>query len=468
MQTHKLKYLFILLPLLNFAQDFSLLEVDASINPIQAKVVDVDSDLDADIIGITTDDELIWYENTGNLNFIKHFLDQNSNDFKSVSVGDFEGDGDVDIFTVGFNNLLTAYINSGGNFIKTIIAGDMTIDNNDILSFPSKIEAVQLNDDSQIDFVISQNDISVSAKIFLSNSDLSYSYQNIQNTSFSQINLLGQVFDFENDGDLDFFFGSSTEGKLQIYTNEQSGFIMENELDLFHSFFDAVYADIDNDGDKDIIVAIGELGVEVFYNLGNNDFSAGNWLFLGSSNNPWSWVNSIKLFDYDGDGFLDLATASTFMGQGFNENFRLYLNDQNGWFNFQYLHQFGSPNEVFYFDMADIDGDGDQDFVIPSAIIDGSPTGYNSLSILLNNSTLSTVDYSQSVSIELFPNPTKGSIHIKTSFYESTDIIIYDLNARPVLSQNINGYYNTINLESLAPSIYFLKIKNQIFKIIKE
>ena len=135
--------------------------------------------------------------------------------------------------------------------------------------------------------------------------------------------------------------------------------------------------DVDNDGDLDVFVAVptnwyrwGQ--VVVFINNGSGVFSRGN------AYNPYSTATSflygacgIAVGDYNSDGRLDFITCSVSDSTGGHPDSRLYLyrGDGLGGFtkvnartiNFEYVNSYGFPN---FLRGADLDSDGDQDFVL--------------------------------------------------------------------------------------------------------
>lgn len=135
--------------------------------------------------------------------------------------------------------------------------------------------------------------------------------------------------------------------------------------------------DVDNDGDLDIFVAVptnwyrwGQ--VVVFINNGSGVFSRGN------AYNPYSTSTSflygctgIALGDFNSDSRLDFITCSVSDSTGGHPDSRLYLyrgdglgsfTKQNGkTVAFEYTNTYGYPN---FLRGADLDSDGDQDFVL--------------------------------------------------------------------------------------------------------
>ncbi len=75
------------------------------------------------------------------------------------------------------------------------------------------------------------------------------------------------------------------------------------------------------------------------------------------------------------------------------------------------------------------------------------------------NSTLSTEDFiSNSVTVELFPNPVVETLNISNSNYSSGDrVSLYDLSGKIVLSQSLEGENSTVNVNALSSGVYILE-----------
>jgi uncharacterized repeat protein (TIGR02543 family) len=74
------------------------------------------------------------------------------------------------------------------------------------------------------------------------------------------------------------------------------------------------------------------------------------------------------------------------------------------------------------------------------------------------------IDIVKRTGITLYPNPARDVVFIK----DAEDLIyIYDLNSHLVLTRQI-GDNNPVNISSLANGIYFVKVNNKYYKLIKE
>jgi hypothetical protein len=123
--------------------------------------------------------------------------------------------------------------------------------------------------------------------------------------------------------------------------------------------------DLNRDGRPDIIVSNGQNGrrVDVFRNLGGGSFVLHQSLTT-------AYVGSMVTGDFNGDGWTDIAlTEGGFFGY---TGMRVLLNDRTGSIEQAvYLTPFGYPGSV-----ADVDGDGKSEFIVPTSGTPGLITAY--------------------------------------------------------------------------------------------
>lgn len=133
--------------------------------------------------------------------------------------------------------------------------------------------------------------------------------------------------DIDNDGDLDLFVG---ERNIPLkYGSPCSGFLLQNDgkgnftdisdqaaqdLNGIGMITDALFHDLDDDGDQDLIITGEFMGIEI---LSNTD-----GVFTKKNDNPLSnlkgWWNTIEKADLDNDGDLDFIVGN----HGLNSRFR--------------------------------------------------------------------------------------------------------------------------------------------------
>ncbi len=138
---------------------------------------------------------------------------------------------------------------------------------------------------------------------------------------------------------------------------------------------DATFLDIDNDGDQDLYVASGgnEFGVgsmqladRLYLNNGKGSFSKAQDPILSA--NKWS-TGTIAQSDINGDGFVDLFVGSRLRPflYGVPAPSFIYLNNQKGGFENatkQIAPDLDNLGMITDAQWSDIDGDGDQDLIV--------------------------------------------------------------------------------------------------------
>ena len=171
--------------------------------------------------------------------------------------------------------------------------------------------------------------------------------------------------DIDNDGDPDLIvIGQDGSPTSTLYTNDGSGNFTEVLGTSFKGlqFGNVGFADIDNDGDQDLLITGSDFAPNRFANLYLND-GIGN--FSLAPNTPFESQSEgdFVFQDVDNDNDLDLLmTGYTDVGTSFGGHTTLYLNNGSGVFSeaaqtFEDL----KASSIAFFDM---DNDGDDDVLI--------------------------------------------------------------------------------------------------------
>ncbi len=293
---------------------------------------DFDRNGDADLFVANSDGDNILYANQSGI-FNKTFSTGTSHSEATTWV-DFNNDGYLDVFIVndGENNAL--YLNNTDGTFEEITNHLIVQDDN---AHSSGCSWGDYDDDGDLDLFVTNND---SLKDFL--------YENTGNNTFKKIEFAEEISskgcswgDFDNDGDLDLFvtnengenllYEFDAQNKSFIKLGTSAGDIVTDKLASNGS----AWGDYDNDGDLDLFVAnengatnslyrneLMETGAATFTNMASLMESIVTDAF---SSKGCAWG------DYDNDGDIDLFVTT----EETNEPNILYKNNgnNNNWVN---------------------------------------------------------------------------------------------------------------------------------------
>lgn len=197
--------------------------------------------------------------------------------------------------------------------------------------------------------------------------------------------------DINGDGREDFFIGSAKRVASQIWVQNENGKFEFKEQALIQSDntfedVDALFADVDNDGDQDLIIASGGneyrgdseyITQRIYLNDGQGNFNE-KYVFEDS----YMTASSVAVADFNGDGFQDIFFAGHAVpyGYGLAPGSKLYLNNQDGSFKMAnnefapFLVEMGMVTDV---EVADVNGDAKPDLILAME--------WESVKIMINN-----------------------------------------------------------------------------------
>jgi FG-GAP-like repeat/Secretion system C-terminal sorting domain len=261
--------------------------------------------------------------------------------------GDIDGDGDKDLFMTGITPRQTKlYTNDGtGNFTEVATAFPTAGNSQAIFK--------DLDNDGDLDLYFSgqatSNPASLFTRIYTNNG--SGVFTQVPNAGLPNILWRGAaIADVDNDGDQDIVMTGTGSGVSGVYLNNGSAVFTLQANSPFAAVSGPVaFIDMENDGDQDVVISGGS-SIKLYQNNGSGVFTLNN-----NSSFPAISGEDIDVADTDNDGDLD------FLVNGNTQNL-LFRNNGSGVFT-QITTTFQATTNGANA-IADLDNDGDQDVLI--------------------------------------------------------------------------------------------------------
>ncbi len=305
--------------------------IQTLVEPADLYSADLDGDGDVDVIVPSTGNfsssyaggYLAWYENDGSGGFVENVVNANHIGITSVHAADINGDGNIDIVAASARGSvrLAWYAGDGsGAFGPAQAVTSEGIDN---------AISVDVDGDGDLDLIGGER-TPVNPKIWL--------LRNQGGGTFAPLELIASDVtssltglasaDLDGDGDMDLISTSSFDDKVAWYENDGSGgygaqqTISSSGVNSVDNPLAAYAADMDGDGDVDVLVSSSSSGgasgsgVLLYENDGAADLSFTGRRIGSTASTP----TSVYAADVDGDGDVDVLSASSGSGVVFHES----------------------------------------------------------------------------------------------------------------------------------------------------
>jgi len=265
--------------------------------------------------------------------------------------------------------------------------------------------------------------------------------------------------DLDGDGDIDLLVGEAY-GVMQYFenvgstTNPQFAEPLANPFGLDSTYILAFpsFADLDGDGDIDLLVGESEGALQYFENTG----TASSPQFAASVTNPFgldsldSYLAAPAFVDLDNDGDFDLFAGSSdyIDGTGVLNYFENTGTSSNPQFASPQINPFGLVS-TYQFSLpavADIDDDGDFDLLVGEYV--GAMQYFENIEIV----GIAELDQ---LNLDIYPNPVRDVLNIKVET-QIDRIEIFDISGKMINVYDKPG--KRISLSDLQPGMYMLKI----------
>ncbi len=305
---------------------------------------------------------------------------------KGLATGDVDGDGDIDFVAANSGigaNSVSVRLNGGD------ASGSNTgvFANGTTLALPQSPFSVVLGDldgDGDLDLVTYNYQSTASIRF----NDGLGNYSGSQEVTMSANNNPDKVMggitlgDIDGDGDLDLLSAAIGSGKsLGVRFNDGTGNFTTSALTLSGPSYlsEVALGDLDNDGDLDVVAPSyypgSAVNALIYYMLndGAGTFTTAPSLYPPSGLAP----TGVALGDIDNDGDLDFVIGNSSASNNYNAPYaaNVFRNNGGGTFTAQLVATSKYPAQVA---LGDIDGDGDLDLLTTC-------TDANTVSVQLNN-----------------------------------------------------------------------------------
>lgn len=383
--------------------------------------------------------------------------------WKDPTFCDYDNDGDFDLIYGTDSGLLYYYQNTGtptnpqfqynGNHFK-------------IIKLSGGSATSQLTDyDKDGDFDLLSG--SWDGKFVYFKNDGTHKKPNFRITSTNFSNLdpgsySTPVFvDLEGDGDLDIVSGA-LDGLIYPFINNGTGFALNNTIftgiDVGWQSVPA-FCDIDDDGDQDLLIG-AEAGANIKFM--RND---GHLVFVEDN----SFLAGVTLLSYTRPSFADVDNDGDFDLMFGRSNGSIAYYENTGtktapvWTQNTALFSGIKVKQNASVGVADVDGDGRKDLVI--AEYDGNFTFFKNTFAVVSNRESAPEIVSDFRVEQNYPNPFNAQTRISYHIPEAADVKIVLLNTigeevKTLLSSSLSSGYHELdfNAADLSSGVYFYKI----------
>ncbi|NKI33634.1 hypothetical protein HFP89_00455 [Wenzhouxiangella sp. XN79A] len=344
-------------------------------NDVALGDIDGDGDLDAVVANTgfpTVGESRLWINQGGSQGgtagqFVESAQDFGARNARAVALGDFDGDGDLDVFFAHENEGDRIWFNQSGVFTDSgqLLGNELSQD----------VALGDLDGDGDLDAVVGTNNFNEADRTWFNQGGA----QGGAAGTFLAGPLLASdrtnavvLLDADGDGDLDLMTAPGNPDN-RLYINQggaqagTQGVLLDSGQTLGdRGTLSLAVGDLDGDGDLDVFAGNGVLGApsRPWINQGGTQGGIAG-IFLAGGDVFGDENFDVELGDVDGDSDLDLFLPK-WRDAGLSRGNEVWLNDGSGGFTDTGLRL--GTSRSFAAALGDLDGDGDLDaFVVNGA-----------------------------------------------------------------------------------------------------
>jgi len=268
---------------------------------------DGDGDLDA-AVGVEGDSNLIYFNNAGAFSTAPVEIDAADNlRTAGMRVGDIDNDGDTDLAACNYQGVGVYYLNDGfGNFSA---ATPFTSESRRSW----RCELLDVDGDGDLDFVEvnSQGENALYENLLIDSGNGTLSFGPEKRITADLFKTRSVAFgDIDNDGDIDIVAGDQ-DGPNHIYRWFDGSFVPRGIVDdNTHFTFALALADVDGDGYVDLVEGNTFIATQIYRNKGAADPGFFDAPVVLADSNPLHQALGLILRDFDRDGDIDILEGN--------------------------------------------------------------------------------------------------------------------------------------------------------------
>ena len=330
-------------------------------------LTDINSDGKLDLLAIDSESPALVIEVLGNgdgtfSNVATTYATLGGPAPNNIIFADYNGDGLLD-FSGELSGQVNVYLASGSTFLAPVplVTPDTVYDT-------CGDSAGDLNGDGKPE-IVSVNCGNNTLTVYVNNGDGSFATGVYYDNAFDTYVYPGTaaIADLNGDGNNDIVVGNSYGGSITVFSGNGDGTVASPAVGFDtggYPWTEPLVADFNGDGLMDVIVPDDWFSLVYLQGYGDGTFRAGVSYDLPQSFTEYAYSYSVASGDFNGDGIPDIVA-----GQDGNVNSPgvvVYLSNANG--TMQPGITYGTSSSLAYVTVADFNGDGKLDIAATDSV----------------------------------------------------------------------------------------------------